>query len=512
MVNDTKESLTEGLEINGHRKEDKLLEEQTRLLELIATGKPLEECLSALCSAIPYLNPGVRASVLLADEHRKTFKRPIAPELLPSFGQGLEGAPISDLCIGTCGEAVFSGEPVICKDIANDEKWSKEWRNLCLANDVLACQSTPVFDNDGNAQASFMLCFNETRTSNKWEQRLAEFGAHIISIALKREQAKGEQRMIAPRLRAQKEAFQAAADGAPLEESLGILIRIAVEEAEGDARAAFYIVDDDGSCLHPIARTSDMSKAYTRAVDGFPIGADSCSCGLAAHTGKPVLSRDVYEEPLWKPLLHLAEKGDFHGCWSFPVETVAGKIVGSFAMYYREPREATPRDRKLAGIVTQAAAIIISRHNESEERKQSEKALRRSKEKYRNLFESMDEGYCIIQVEFDENDQPVDYQVVEVNPAAKNQIGLNDMEEMEGKNPHEILPEQKEFSYKTYGNVVLTREPVRFEKYAKALDRYFNVSVYPYGPPKERKAAVIFNDITDLKRTERALRQNSERL
>jgi PAS domain S-box-containing protein len=209
---------------------------------------------------------------------------------------------------------------------------------------------------------------------------------HTPSVTLTDSTERKENEMELPvstRLKAQKEAFQAAADGAPLEESLTILLRTAMDKAESDVKAAFYGVDDDGSCLHPIAATSAMPDAYLRAIDNLEIGADSLACGLAAHTGQPILTRDVTEESRWDPLLHLAEEADFRGCWSFPIETVAGDVVGTFAMYHRDPREATPRDRELAGIVTQAAAIIISRHNESEERKQAQEELRESEERLR---------------------------------------------------------------------------------------------------------------------------------
>ena len=103
-----------------------------------------------------------------------------------------------------------------------------------------------------------------------------------------------------------------------------------------------------------------MPETYARYVDGFAIGPQSLACGLAASKGQPIITRDVAEEPLWQPWLWLAEQFDYRACWSFPVQTSAGKVVGTFAMYYREPREATPRDLDLAATITRAAAIMIS--------------------------------------------------------------------------------------------------------------------------------------------------------
>jgi GAF domain-containing protein len=154
--------------------------------------------------------------------------------------------------------------------------------------------------------------------------------------------------------RGPKETPGRVVDSASLSTSLGVLVRAAIEKAEGGARAAFYI--SNGAKLHHII---GMPEAYARYVDGFPIGPQLLACGLAASRGQAIITRDVAEEPLWEPWLWLAKQFDYRACWSFPVETSAGMIVGTFAMYYRDPREAAPRDLDLAATITRAAAIII---------------------------------------------------------------------------------------------------------------------------------------------------------
>lgn len=180
-------------EIRWRKQAQQLSLEQMRLLEMIASGRSLQDCLAALCAAVPKLSPGARASVLLADDRRLAFERPIAPDLLPSFGEGLEGAPINDLAIGTCGSAVYYGKPVSCLDIASTDYWSAPWRELCIANGIRACHSTPIPDRDGFPLGSFMLCLDEARAPNEWEQRLAEFGSRLASIVLERDRT-GEAR------------------------------------------------------------------------------------------------------------------------------------------------------------------------------------------------------------------------------------------------------------------------------------------------------------------------------
>jgi two-component sensor histidine kinase len=181
----------------------------------------------------------------------------------------------------------------------------------------------------------------------------------------------------------QKEAFKAALNSAPLERSLGILVRIAIEQMGADLRCAFYIVDATGTGLKHV---TGMPEPYALCVDGFKIGPDSLACGLAVYTGKPVITPDVTQEPKWAEWLWLAEQYGYRACWSFPVETSTGKVVGTFAMYFSSPREASSREHRLAGLLTQAASIIIGRQQEIEERTRAEMSVRATAEYQRLLL------------------------------------------------------------------------------------------------------------------------------
>jgi PAS domain S-box-containing protein len=182
-------------------------------------------------------------------------------------------------------------------------------------------------------------------------------------------------------LKGQKEAFQAALRGTPLKVSLDRLIRIVTEQASDGVRAAFYLVNADGTALHPIIVPAGMPETEARMVDGHWVGMPSLACGLAVSSRSPVITKDVFEEPAWAPFLHLAKEFDFRGCWCFPIETHTGKPVGTFAMYHREPRTATSRDLVLASTITQAAAILISIHTETEDRARAEADLRASEKR-----------------------------------------------------------------------------------------------------------------------------------
>ncbi|MCX4241881.1 ATP-binding protein [Paraliomyxa miuraensis] len=135
--------------------------------------------------------------------------------------------------------------------------------------------------------------------------------------------------------------------------------------------------------------------------------------------------------------------------------------------------------------------------------------LRQSEEKYRSLFESIDEGFCIIEVLFDERDEPVDYLFLEVNPAFERHTGLVDAAD---KRMRQLAPGHEEHWFETYGRIVLTGEPRRFESRAAELQRWYDVYAWRHGPPRGRQVAILFADITERKETELALAEANERL
>jgi PAS domain S-box-containing protein len=196
-------------------------------------------------------------------------------------------------------------------------------------------------------------------------------------------------------LSAQKEAFQTAINGAPLAESLGILVDTACSQA-GGLRAAFYLTDPGGTGLQHVI---GMPEAYAEAVGGIKIGPDSFACGLAVFTRQPVITVDVRTDPRWQPWLWLAKEHGFRAVWSFPTETAAGQVVGTFAVYFHAPREATPRDLEFAAALTQTAGIIIAQHRKAAaliERRIADVALRASEERFRAVAEQAEAGIVIV--------------------------------------------------------------------------------------------------------------------
>ena len=135
------------------------------------------------------------------------------------------------------------------------------------------------------------------------------------------------------------------------------------------------------------------------------------------------------------------------------------------------------------------------------ERREADKRLRDSELRYRNLFESMDEGFCVAEVEFDPAGRANDYRIVEMNPAFDRHTGLRNAL---GQSMRQAVPDLEEFWFETYGRVAATGEPIRFIHQAVPLEeRWFEVYAFRLGGDGTNRVAILFNDISDRKLHER---------
>jgi signal transduction histidine kinase/ActR/RegA family two-component response regulator len=151
---------------------------------------------------------------------------------------------------------------------------------------------------------------------------------------------------------------------------------------------------------------------------------------------------------------------------------------------------------------------VTRQKNADEARFAAEQKLHHSEGRYRSLFESIDEGFCVIEMLFDEKQRPVDYLFHEVNPAFEKQAGMHGAV---GRRMLEFVSEIEAHWLENYGRVALTGDPIRFAAEYKSLGRWFDVYAFRVGDAQGRRVAVLFTNVTEQKLSEIALRESEER-
>jgi PAS domain S-box-containing protein len=145
-----------------------------------------------------------------------------------------------------------------------------------------------------------------------------------------------------------------------LADTLDALVRTVEKHASPGVIASILLLDKTGRHLRHGAAPG-LPAAYNEAIDGLEIGPHVGSCGTAAFTRQAVLVSDIATDPLWANFRDLALSHDLRACWSTPILSRTDDVLGTFAMYHREPRGPAPRDLELISMITRTSAMLIER-------------------------------------------------------------------------------------------------------------------------------------------------------
>jgi GAF domain-containing protein len=144
---------------------------------------------------------------------------------------------------------------------------------------------------------------------------------------------------------------------APLSKVLSELV-LMIERQSPEMLCSILLLSDDGDHVkHAVAPS--LPENYVKVIDGSPIGPKHGSCGTAMWRGKPVIVSNIATDPLWDEYRNFAWAIDVAACWSTPILSSKGKVLGSFAMYYREPRSPNGDEKYLTDAATKPAAKAI---------------------------------------------------------------------------------------------------------------------------------------------------------
>jgi PAS domain S-box-containing protein len=173
-------------DIHERRRAEALLAGEKRLLEMVASGHPLDLVLDALCRVVEHNGDGCFCSVVLVDSGGTRLVPAAGPSLPASYGESLRGWP-AQVDVGPCAMAVSLREQVITADTALETRWpARNWCSLAIAHGLRACWSTPIFSRARRVLGTFAIYYREPRTPTALDQNLIEQFTHLASIAIER--------------------------------------------------------------------------------------------------------------------------------------------------------------------------------------------------------------------------------------------------------------------------------------------------------------------------------------
>jgi diguanylate cyclase (GGDEF)-like protein/PAS domain S-box-containing protein len=279
--------------------------------------------------------------------------------------------------------------------------------------------------------------------------------------------------------------------GLPLAASLSAVVE-GIERASPGMQCSVLLLDADGKRLTTAAAPS-LPAAYCAAIDGLEIGPEVGSCGTAAHTGQLVVVGDIAGDPKWTAFRELALSHGLQACWSVPIKGSSGRVLGTFAAYYRSPRAQAPYELQLMDTATRLAGIAI-------ERARAQEALERREQELRTVMDSVPAMICYADR---------DARFVYANQRYADWLG-HPREALIGRPVRDVVDADTFRVMQPQIEQVLHGEVVRYERRQRGRDgalHDFDVQYMPHfdSSGSVRGYFVMLNDVTARKQDEELL-------
>ncbi|MBC7745928.1 MAG: PAS domain S-box protein, partial [Flavobacterium sp.] len=274
-----------------------------------------------------------------------------------------------------------------------------------------------------------------------------------------------------------------------------VVTKIALDFLEAD-RCHYGSVEGDNVII-----LQDASRENLPTVSGVHTISSFAMYKAALNAGVPFVVDDVRTNNLIdEDLKKLCLQSQYGSFINVPV-IKNDQLVGLLSLVQSKPRKWTDAEVQITVETAERTWVAV-------ERAKAEEALRQSDEKYRSLFNSILDAFCIIEMIFNEKGEPIDWIYVETNPAFSKHATV----EMKGKRISEIVPEMEEFWLEKYGGVAKTGQPVQLEHIVKGLgNQWFQTSAFSHGPKGSNRVAVLFRNITERKQAEEKIKESESR-
>ena len=393
-----------------------------------------------------------------------------------------------------CEIALDIGRHVVVSDAGTDPALR---RSAEREHGLLAYMGAPLLHPDGTPFGTLCLLDRKPRNFPNHLCRLLLHFRDTIQADLAAMSHRHEQRA-EDTLRGQAQILEMIAAGAPLSVTLAHLVSFVESQMPG-ALCSILLLDEDGKSLRHGAAPS-LPAEFTRAVDGLRVGPKVGSCGTAMYWGKPVIVEDIATDPLWDDYRGLALPHGLCACWSTPITSSEGKVLGAFANYYKHPKAPSINETRMIELAVYVAAIAI-------ERKSAEVKLQVNERRFRDYAETASDWFW---------ETDADYRFVYVSHDRSMNPGGEDSPI--GKTSWEIATDYEDDRPKwdAHRAQLDRREPFRDHVFQVARGdagaRYVSGSGVPYHDPAGRFAGYrgIARDVTEAVLSNRALLEAKE--